>query len=101
MAKPTTYPSTPDATIAVGDRVRSFDFVGNPGCYFVGVVEGVSKFDGFSVYNIKVDYQVWEGKRAETNYCASVHPPINGMQGIFGLTCGVQRILEGEETCQL
>lgn len=94
MAKTVTYPETPDTTIAIGDRVRSFDFVGNSECYFVGVVSGLSKFEQ---YDITVEYQVWEGKRAETNYCESVHPPVNGVLGIYGITNGVQRILPGEE----
>lgn len=89
------YPLEPDTTIRVGDRVRSFDFHGDSSCYFVGKVTGIDHSQ--NVYNIAVECQVWEGKRSKQNYCASVHPPINGQRGIFGLTRGVQRIAEGEE----
>ena len=89
---PVDYPTQPDTTIAVGDIVRSFDFPGNATCYFVGTVTGITEL---GQYNIEVDYQVWEDKREPTNYCASVHPPINGTQGIFGPICGVQRITQG------
>lgn len=88
------YPTVPDRTIKVGDKVRSFDFVGNTECYFVGTVIAITPMQQ---YDIKVDYQVWEGKKAKTNYCDRVVPPLNGLDGIFGLTRGVQRILEGEQ----
>lgn len=91
--KPVEYPTTPDTTITVGDRVRSFDFPGNAECYWVGTVVELNKH---GQYNIKVEYQVWENKREETNYCDAVFPPINGQRGIFGLLRGVQRITEGE-----
>ena len=97
MEKPVTYPTTPNTTIAVGDRVRSFDFVGNNDCYFVGTVESITDQLCFRQYNITVEYQIWDGKKAETNYCASVHPPVNGTHCLFGANCGVQRILPGEE----
>jgi hypothetical protein len=89
---PVEYPLLADRTIAVGDRVRSFDFPGNPTCYFVGTVTGVTDLDQ---YNIEVEYQVWENMREPTNFCKSVHPPINGVEGIFGPMRGVQRITEG------
>ena len=91
------YPLTPDTTIAVGDRVRSFDFINNAQCYFVGVVESLTPM---YQYKIKVEYQVWEGERtpAEQNYCGYVAPPINGSSEMFDtLPRGVQRVREGEE----
>lgn len=90
---PVEYPLLADRTIAVGDRVRSFDFPGNPACYFVGKVTGTTEQEQ---YNIEVEYQVWENMREPNNFCASVHPPVNGTLGIFGPMCGVQRIAEGE-----
>ena len=94
LRPPVAYPTEANTTIEVGDRVRSFDYSNESGCYFVGTVTDVDEAVG--VYNIKVEFQVWEGKRAETNYCASVHPPINGLRGMLGLTMGVQRMDEGE-----
>lgn len=93
--KPVEYPTVPDTTIKVGDRVRSFDFPDNAQCYFVGTVSRLN-IDNMQI-DIAVEYQVWEGMREPTNYCASVHPPFNGLRGIFGPTRGVQRIVEGEE----
>lgn len=49
---PVEYPLLADRTIAVGDRVRSFDFPGNPACYFVGKVTGTTKQEQ---YNIEVE----------------------------------------------
>jgi hypothetical protein len=89
------YPTEPDTTIAIGDRVRSFDFPGEGSCYFVGTVARIDERQG--LYVIDVDYQIWEGEKAETNYCAKVCPPVNGIPGLFGPFCGVQRVLEGEE----
>ncbi len=93
--KKVTYPVTPDYSIKVGDRVRSFDFPGNATCYFVGVVDAITPL---GQYDIKVEYQVWLDERVadKDNYCARVMPPLNGMEGIFGETCGVQRIVETE-----
>lgn len=91
--KPVVYPTEPDTTIAVGDRVRSFDFPGDATCYWVGTVDHITKY---GQYHITVEYQIWEGERAPVNYCAAVVPPVNGTQGIGGVFFGVQRILEGE-----
>ena len=88
-----TYPLEPDETIKVGDRVRSFDFHGDHTCYWVGTVQQVQADRG--VYEIVVDFQVWEGERAKENYCWAVYPPINGQQGLFGRTRGVQRMEKG------
>ena len=94
--KPVVYPTAPDTTIKVGDRVRSFDFPGDASCYFVGKVEGITPRNA---YQIKVEYQVWEGKRVpdKQNYCAHVCPPVNGVEGFSGPMLGVQRVVEGEE----
>lgn len=95
LRKPVAYPTTPDTTIAVGDRVRSFDFPDNPLCYFVGTVTNIRK--DTEQYDIAVDYQYWMGEKEASNYCASVHPPLNGTKGLFGPIMGVQRVLDGEE----
>jgi hypothetical protein len=94
--KPVAYPTAPDTTIKVGDRVRSFDFPGEADCYFVGMVESITVH---KQYKIKVEYQVWEGKRVpdNQNYCAYVCPPLNGLEGFAGPIVSVQRITEGEE----
>jgi hypothetical protein len=75
--------------------VRSFDFPDNALCYFVGTVTKLRP--DTQQYDIVVDYQVWNGMREESNYCASVHPPFNGLRGIFGIIRGVQRVLPSEE----
>ena len=93
--QPASYPTVPDLSIKVGDRVRSFDFQNNPLCYFVGTVTALR--EDTRQYDIAVEYQVWNGEREASNYCASVHPPMNGVQGFFGLMRGVQRVLPGEE----
>lgn len=93
--KPVEYPTVPDLSIKVGDRVRSFDFGGNAECYFVGLVEEIKN----QQCKVKVEFQVWEAKRVpdSQNYCSYVLPPMNGLRGMFGLTRGVQRMEEGEE----
>lgn len=88
------YPLEPDTTIKIGDRVRSFDFAGDATCYWVGTVTDIQYWRG--TYEISVDFQVWEGKRSKDNYCEKLYPPINGEQGIFGRTRGVQRMVKGE-----
>lgn len=93
--KPVEFPETPDTTICVGDRVRSFDFPDNSLCYFVGTVIGIRPET--EQYDISVEYQVWMGEREASNYCASVHPPLNGVEGLFGPFRGVQRVLASEE----
>lgn len=95
LRKPVQYPAKADKTIAIGERVRSFDFADNAQCYFVGMVEDIKN----QQYKIKVLSQVWEGKRVpdDQNYCDYVLPPVNGLRGMFGLTRGVQRMEEGEE----
>lgn len=93
--KPVEYPTVPNTTIKVGDRVRSFDFPDNAQCYWVGTVESI--LPATQQYRVKVEYQVWENERESDNYCDAVCPPINGLRGIFGPTRGVQRIVEGEE----
>ena len=95
LRPPVAFPTIADTTIEVGDRVRSFDYLNDSKCYFIGVVTDVDEEAG--VYNIKVESQVWEGKRQETNYCASVHPPINGLRGDNEVFMAVQRMEEGEE----
>ena len=89
------YPTEPDTTIKVGDRVRSFDFPDNALCYFVGTVTAMREVA--QQYDIEVEYQVWQGEREASNYCATVHPSFNGTQGFFGPLRGVQRVLPGEE----
>ena len=90
------YPTVADTTIKVGDRVRSYDFKGQDGCYFVGTVTNIRK--DTEQYDIAVEYQVWMFEREASNYCASVHPPVNGTPSLLGgVHMGVQRVLEGEE----
>lgn len=95
LRAPVAYPTEPDTTIELGDRVRCFDFPNEAGCYFVGHITDVDELAG--QYNIKVEFQVWEGEVSLVNYCDRVMPPINGLAGIFGPFCGVQRMEEGEE----
>ena len=95
LRDPVAYPTEPDTTIEIGDRVRCFDFPNEAGCYFIGYVTDVDHTNG--QYNVKVEFQVWEGERALVNYCDRIMPPINGLEGIFGKFRGVQRVLEGEE----
>jgi hypothetical protein len=94
MTTEVVYPETPDLTIKVGDRVRSFDFPNNPLCYFVGTV--VALREATQQYEIEVDCQYWMGEKEASNYCAKVLPPFNGQEGYYGPIRGVQRITEGE-----
>jgi len=66
-------------------RVRSYDFPGNAFCYVEGVVTGIVN----DSYSIAVDHRVFDGKIVSFKPGCVVNPPLNGLKGIFGETCGV------------
>ena len=85
------YPSQPDLTIKVGDYVRSYDFPGDVTCYMEGMVVDVDNFNGH--YRIEVEKAVSNGKPSKVNPKGIVIlPPMNGLQGMRGLTRGVVKI---------
>lgn len=91
------YPATPDTTINVGDRVRSYDFPGNDACYIEGEVTHLQWHNGCNQYRIKVTARVWHGEREDNiERHTFVLAPVNGTDTTFGdVTCGVERINEG------
>lgn len=84
------YPATPDLTIAVGDRVRSFDFPGSTDCYVEGTVVAIDA--RMAVYKVRVERRVFEGMEITDPRTDIVLPPMNGRQGLFGMTRGVVRV---------
>lgn len=78
--KATTYPEFPDETITVGDRVRSFDFVGVTTNFIDGVVVDLVEFEDCRRYRIATP----TGDR---------FPPVNGTPSLFGgVTRGVIKL---------
>ena len=72
----------------VGTRVASYDFPGNKDCFVIGTVTGVN----IDTYSILVEKQIFDGRviqGIESLVGNVVHPPLNGLEGMFGLTCGV------------
>ena len=69
----------------VGTRVASFDFPGNHDCFVIGTVVEVNR----DTYSILVEKQIFDGVLVTGKVGKMVHPPINGLQGLFGTTCGV------------
>ena len=86
------YPNTADTTIAVGDHVRSFDFFDNGEHYVEGVVTHILKGEGH--FRVVVSKHVVGGVHAQNSTLNGkiVMPPINGEEGFFGITRGVERI---------
>lgn len=80
------YPEKPDLTIKVGDRVRSYDFVGVTTCYYEGYVDGL--VEGY--YRILVARRVIDGIELKITQ-ETIFAPINGRDGLFGPTRGVVR----------
>ena len=85
--------------ITVGDTVRSYDFPGNESCYLEGVVVAVGTFPenprlgDCMRYKIEVHKQVWANEVVTTKFSNDyVYPPVNGLKGMFGLTCEVSRV---------
>ena len=74
----------------IGDRVRSYDFPGTTTCWVEGVIVDLDMME--SRYVIAVDRTVFDGKQIQTKPNQTVFPPFNGLDGIFGKTCGVTLI---------
>lgn len=101
-----------NSEIRVGDYVRSYDFHGRGDCYVEGVVLGVDVAPGYGVeldredgshYAICVERRVVENKEV-VDQLATInikkliaYPPVNGMDGIFGVTEGVVKLVDREE----
>ncbi len=81
------YPETPDLSIKVGDRVRSYDFAGMTSCYYEGYVDGI--VNGY--YKIVVARRVLDGAERK-NFVETIHAPVNGRPGLFGPTRGVVKV---------
>jgi hypothetical protein len=85
--------ATAHADIAVGERVRSYDFSGVRTCYAEGVVEGITEpMEGCPRYMLRVEQYIWDGQSVpfEDPY---VYPPVNGTPSTFGgVTASVERI---------
>ena len=84
--------------IAVGDRVRSFDFdsrdlEGERACYVEGVVEGIFE-PGIAVwrsYAVRVTRRVICGEEEPKDVGMIVRPPVNGIRTSLGrVTDGVE-----------
>jgi len=80
-------------SIAVGDRVRSFDFSTSPGgrdlegeraCYVEGRVEELVEVEGCLRYRILVERDVFGGKEESTRVGRYCHPPVNGTPRLIG-----------------
>lgn len=70
----------------VGARVISYDFPGNRDCYVIGIVMEV----GLTEYTILVEKRIIDAVVVDRLTGKTVRPPMNGLQGMFGLTNGVQ-----------
>ena len=84
----------PDTSIAVGQRVRSYDFPDDrDDSYVEGVVEEITeRIEGCSRYRIRVERRVRNGVECEVGQ-DTVIPPVNGTPTWFGrVTNGVVRI---------
>lgn len=81
--------------IAVGDRVRSYDWEHRDDCYMEGIVEGDSfEWEGCPRYVINVDRHVVEGVDRHTAADEfKAFPPVNGTRHLFGGYCnGVRKV---------
>lgn len=75
--------------VSVGDTVRSYDFPNRTDCFVEGLVTGLTD-DGR--YVILVTSQFVEGRSVSTLLGRVVYPPVNGSEGLFGITNSVVRI---------
>lgn len=83
--------------IAVGDRVRSYDFESSDENYADGIVEHDGDIiEGCARYRIKVENRVIDGIAAKSNdafQLQDVFPPVNGTRRSFGgYTNGVRKL---------
>ena len=87
------YPTTPDTTIQIGDAVRSYDHEGDDAMFVDGVVVALREVDGCTRYDIVVTRHVRDGVDNLRRAGAHVFPPLNGTQTWLGRTVrGVVRI---------
>lgn len=83
------------ADIAVGDEVRSYDFESRDDCYIEGVVLAIGETPlGHDGYSVRVTKQVAVGEERSDLIGKVVYPPLNGMEGLFGLTRFVRKLAE-------
>ena len=88
---------TPDTSIKVGDRVRSYDFPGaRDDCYVEGTVlritDRITEMEGCDRYVIKGVRRVWLGVETELSIDGFYYAPVNGLKSVFGFMNGVVRI---------
>ena len=72
--------------IAIGDKVRSFDFDGRFDCYADGTVVGYAIAEGCHRYKIKPSERVFKGREVELQDDEYIYPPVNGLINAFGDT---------------
>lgn len=87
------------ADITVGSYVRSYDFEGRDDCFIEGKVIEIGRTPmGHDGYAILVEKQVFAGKditsSARNLVGEIVYPPLNGLQGLFGPTKFVRKLIE-------
>lgn len=76
-------------TITLGDTVRSYDFPGlRDDCFVEGQVTAVRS----DTYEIRVSRQVVQGREHCNLVGMNVYPPLNGLQGLFGVANGVVKV---------
>jgi hypothetical protein len=73
------------AKITIGTRVRSYDFPSRSDCFVEGIVTDIQS----SNYEVLVDRYVFGGVSKDTIVGRTVYPPLNGLEGMFGVTKGV------------
>ena len=83
-------------SIAVGSKVRSFDFesrdlTGENAFYVEGEVIDIHSWTGCDRYVILVEKQVYRGEDVNYHVGKEVTPPVNGIPNLFdGVTDGVE-----------
>ncbi|MBU9200448.1 hypothetical protein KTD31_03645 [Burkholderia multivorans] len=82
----------PDTSLAVGDRVRSYDFAHTPTCYVEGRIEEITAhMDGCPRYMIRVEKRVFDGLTLSVGADAYIYPPVNGIPTRLG---GITNLVE-------
>jgi hypothetical protein len=75
-----------EGVAGVGDRVRSYDFRGNPDCYIEGRVlrlDRDGKEKGFAAFVVLCDRDVWYGKTPPWRTGQTVYVPMEVAWGEY------------------
>jgi hypothetical protein len=86
------YPTEPDMTIGVGDKVRSFDFPGQCDSFVEGTVTGFREYDGCRRYIVETRIRVLGGEIMHVHVPHEVYPPLNGTPTWHGVCRGVAKV---------